>query len=148
METVITVILAVLMLTVFVVVHEWGHYIVAKKCGICVLEFSIGFGPKIASFNSGETQVSIRAALFGGYVRFAGEEEEEANIKGSYLKAKLSHRALTVAAGPAMNILFAYLLAVVFFVRLRRFCAVYKGNPHRFRNLSGGSERRGLPYGI
>ena len=114
METVITVILAALMLTVFVVVHEWGHYIVAKKCGICVLEFSIGFGPKIAAFNSGETQITLRGLLFGGYVRFAGEEEDGANAKGSYLNAKLSHRAATVVAGPAMNIIFAYLLAVVF----------------------------------
>lgn len=114
METLITVILAVLMLTVFVVVHEWGHYFVAKRCGITVLEFSVGFGPKIISFNSGETQISIRAVLFGGYVKFAGEEEGEENVKGSFMSAKLSHRAATVVAGPLMNIVFAYIIAVVF----------------------------------
>jgi regulator of sigma E protease len=68
--------LTVLMFFVIVTVHEWGHYFFAKRAGILVREFAIGFGPKLLSFKRGETQFTLRLLPFGGYARMAGEDPE------------------------------------------------------------------------
>ncbi len=114
MDIVLTIIYGLLMLTLFVVVHEWGHYIAAKKSGITVLEFSIGFGPAIAKWHRDGTQISIRWLPFGGYNKFFGEDEEDAKIPGAFNNAPVSKRFLTVLAGPVMNVLLAFVLAVSF----------------------------------
>ena len=114
MEIALTIIIGLLMLTLFVVVHEWGHYMVAKKSGITVLEFSIGFGPAIAKWHSKGTQISIRCLPLGGYVKFFGDDEGDEQKPGSFTSAPVSKRLLTVLAGPAMNILLAFVLAVSF----------------------------------
>jgi len=64
------------MFFVIVTVHEWGHYFFAKRAGILVREFAIGFGPKLLSFKRGETQFTLRLLPFGGYARMAGEDPE------------------------------------------------------------------------
>lgn len=64
------------MFFVIVTVHEWGHYFFAKRAGILVREFAIGFGPKLLSFRRGETQFTLRLLPFGGYARMAGEDPE------------------------------------------------------------------------
>ena len=74
--TVIWVILAILMIGIMILVHELGHFVVGRLCGIGVEEFSIGFGPKIFGWRKKETDYSIRAIPLGGYVRFTGEDEE------------------------------------------------------------------------
>lgn len=112
MDILLTVVSGILMLTFFVVIHEAGHYFVAKKCGIAVQEFSIGFGPKIVSFQSKETKISIRIILFGGFVKFAGDDDEPEN--NSFLNASIKKRVYTVLAGPLMNIFAAFVLAVIF----------------------------------
>lgn len=71
-----TVLLFILVFGILVIIHEYGHYIVAKKSGILVREFAIGFGPKIFSFRKDETTYTIRLLPLGGYVRMAGAEEE------------------------------------------------------------------------
>jgi len=114
LEVALTVIIGLLMLTLFVVVHEWGHYMVAKKSGITVLEFSIGFGPAIAKWHRGGTQISIRCLPLGGYVKFFGDDEGDEEKPGSFTSAPVSKRILTVLAGPAMNVLLAFVLAVSF----------------------------------
>jgi regulator of sigma E protease len=68
--------LTVLMFFVIVTVHEWGHYFFAKRAGILVREFAIGFGPKLLSFKRDETQFTLRLLPFGGYARMAGEDPE------------------------------------------------------------------------
>jgi len=114
LDIALTIITGLLMLTLFVVVHEWGHYIVAKKSGITVLEFSIGFGPAIAKWHRNGTQISIRCLPFGGYNKFFGEDEEDAKIPGAFNNASVSKRFFTVLAGPVMNVLLAFVLAVSF----------------------------------
>ncbi|MNO21691.1 Regulator of sigma-W protease RasP [compost metagenome] len=64
------------MFFVIVTVHEWGHYFFAKRAGILVREFAIGFGPKLLSFKRDETQFTLRLLPFGGYARMAGEDPE------------------------------------------------------------------------
>ncbi|MCT2195064.1 MULTISPECIES: RIP metalloprotease RseP [Paenibacillus] len=76
MELLKIIFLTVLMFFVIVTVHEWGHYFFAKRAGILVREFAIGFGPKLLSFKRGETQFTLRLLPFGGYARMAGEDPE------------------------------------------------------------------------
>ncbi|KTD87586.1 RIP metalloprotease RseP [Paenibacillus etheri] len=76
MEMVQVVLLTVLMFFVLVTVHEWGHYYFAKRAGILVREFAIGFGPKLFSYKWNETQFTLRLLPFGGYARMAGEDPE------------------------------------------------------------------------
>lgn len=80
MELLKIIFLTVLMFFIIVTVHEWGHYYFAKRAGILVREFAIGFGPKLLSFRRGETQFTLRLLPFGGYARMAGEEPELVQI--------------------------------------------------------------------
>lgn len=80
MEMLRVVFLTVLMFFVLVTVHEWGHYYFAKRAGILVREFAIGFGPKLFSYKRGETQFTLRLLPFGGYARMAGEDPEIVEI--------------------------------------------------------------------
>lgn len=68
------------MFFVLVTVHEWGHYYFAKRAGILVREFAIGFGPKLFSYKRNETQFTLRLLPFGGYARMAGEDPEMIEI--------------------------------------------------------------------
>src|ERR1700676_400580 len=68
---------AALVFAVLVVVHEAGHFARAKKVGVRVLRFSIGYPPKVLGFRRGETEYSIGATPFGGYVRMLGDEVGE-----------------------------------------------------------------------
>lgn len=71
-----TIITFIIIFSILVIFHEFGHYYFAKKAGILVREFAIGFGPKIFSYRKGETTFTIRILPVGGYVRMAGYEEE------------------------------------------------------------------------
>ena len=79
-----TIIYFILILGIVVLIHEFGHFIFAKKAGIYVYEFSIGMGPQLFKFHrkNDETEYSIRLLPIGGYVQMAGEdmEEEESDI--------------------------------------------------------------------
>ncbi|MDP4097505.1 RIP metalloprotease RseP [Paenibacillus sp. P96] len=81
METIQMVLLTVLMFFVLVTVHEWGHYYFAKRAGILVREFAIGFGPKLFSYKRNETQFTLRLLPFGGFARMAGEDPEMNQIE-------------------------------------------------------------------
>ena len=95
----------VFLLGFLVFIHEGGHFAVAKLCKVKVREFSLGFCPKIFSKQGLETQYSIRAIPFGGYVDMLGENEQ-AQEQGSFSEAKVSSRIAIVMAGAVVNILF------------------------------------------
>ena len=102
-------------LAVLIFVHELGHFLAARKCGVVVEKFSIGFGKKIFGMTSRGTEFIIAAIPLGGYVKMKGEElGEETSEKGSFSAAPPQHRLLIAFAGPAFNILFA--LAIYVFV--------------------------------
>ncbi|MGI6153432.1 MAG: M50 family metallopeptidase [Christensenellaceae bacterium] len=109
---VVTIITALLVLTLLIVVHEFGHYIAAKKRGIKVAEFAVGFGPRLIKWHRNETEFSIRPIFFGGFVKFA-DDEERAPQKGDFRAASLKSRILTIAAGPVMNMIVAVIISVV-----------------------------------
>ena len=71
-----SIIISVLVFSVVIIVHEFGHFIIAKLSGIKVNEFSIGMGPKLVSVTKGDTDYSIRAFPIGGFVAMEGEDEE------------------------------------------------------------------------
>ncbi|MGQ0721891.1 MAG: RIP metalloprotease RseP [Candidatus Eiseniibacteriota bacterium] len=102
----------VLALSLLVLVHEWGHYWVARRAGVRVLRFSIGFGPELLGRTSGDTRWSICAIPFGGYVKFAGDNPEEPRdaAPDEFLSQRVGVRSAIVLAGPAMNYALAVLL--------------------------------------
>jgi len=106
------IIVAVLLLCLLIVVHELGHFIAGRLCGIGVIEFSVGFGPKLLGWRRKDTDYSIRAIPLGGYCKFVGEDDES-SAPDAMNNMPVWKRFLTVAAGPAMNVLFAYLAAVL-----------------------------------
>ncbi|XXF75923.1 RIP metalloprotease RseP [Myxococcaceae bacterium GXIMD 01537] len=108
----------VLLLGVLVTVHELGHFLVAKACGVKVLKFSIGFGPKLVGFTKGETEYQIALLPLGGFVKMAGdvpgEELTPEEASRGFLNQPPWKRAAIVFAGPAFNLIFPIL--VYFFV--------------------------------
>ncbi len=112
MNIVIMIVSAMLILTGLVVAHEFGHYLAAKKRGIEVAEFSIGFGPRLIKWYRNGTEFSFRPILFGGFVRFT-DDVEQSPKPGDFRSASLLSRFITIISGPAMNILVAFILAVI-----------------------------------
>ncbi len=105
----------VVALGALVAFHEFGHFWVARRAGVKVLKFSIGFGPKLAGRQSGETEYVISAIPLGGYVKMLGEdlndpEVSEDDKKRSFAHAPLLKRVAIVAAGPVFNLLLAYVI--------------------------------------
>lgn len=102
---------AALGLVVFL--HELGHFVVAKACGIRVEVFSIGFPPRMCGFRFGETEYRLSWILFGGYVKLAGMEYEKGvdprGVERGYHASPLWVKLAVCACGPAMNILTAFL---------------------------------------
>lgn len=108
------IVIAILMFEVMIVIHEWGHFIVARKNGVFVQEFALGMGPAIVSYTSKKsgTMYSWRLFPIGGYCQMLGEEEESPE-EGSFSTKSVWARLAIVAAGPLMNILTAFVLSVV-----------------------------------
>ena len=106
-----TIILTLIVLSVLILVHEFGHFIVAKLLGIRVLNFSLGFGPKIVKWTQRGTEFSISSIPFGGYVKLAGDEPEEREYEPyEFLGRPVSHRFMVVAAGPLFNLVLGFLI--------------------------------------
>lgn len=108
-----TVILFILVLVALIVVHEFGHFVVAKLSGMRVDEFGIGYPPRIAAFKKGGTEYSLNWLPFGGFVRIYGEDANEAREAGAFGARPKILQALTLIAGIFMNLLFAYVLIVL-----------------------------------
>ncbi|MEI7027295.1 RIP metalloprotease RseP [Paenibacillus sp. y28] len=86
----------ILFFFVLVTIHEWGHFYFAKRAGILVREFAIGFGPKLFSFKRGETRYTLRLLPIGGFVRMAGEDPEIVQIQpGQTIGIRLDGRTVT-----------------------------------------------------
>lgn len=100
------IIMAILGFSLLIIVHELGHFIMAKVNGIKVEEFSIGMGPEILSKKGKETQYSLRLFPIGGYVKMLGEEEDVEDERSFSSKSPL-RRITVILAGVTMNIIFA-----------------------------------------
>lgn len=102
-------------------VHEFGHFMTAKKVGVKVEKFSFGFGPKVASIKKGETEYLISAIPLGGYVKMAGDEPGEVTGKPfEFYSKSVFDRFKIIFAGPLLNYVLAFII----------FCGIFMvGNP-------------------
>jgi regulator of sigma E protease len=102
----------IVVLSILVIVHEFGHFIVAKKMGVRVEKFSIGFGPEIIGVTKAGTRYSISIVPLGGYVKLAGETGVEGAKaeKWEYLSRTVGERIKIILAGPLLNYILAFLI--------------------------------------
>ena len=108
------VVLALVLLGVLIIAHEFGHFLAARLCGIEVVEFSMGMGPLLLKKRSRRgTQFSVRLLPIGGYCQFYGEDEERDDPR-AFNRQKIWKRALTVASGPLMNFLIAIVVIALY----------------------------------
>jgi regulator of sigma E protease len=106
------ILVALVVLGIIIVIHEFGHFAVAKLFGIKVETFSVGFGPRLFGFRRGETDYRISALPLGGYVKMSGENPGD-TITGDpreFLSKPKWQRFLVASAGPVMNIVLAFVL--------------------------------------
>jgi regulator of sigma E protease len=115
---VITILSFLFVLGVLIFVHELGHFIMARRIGVRVLTFSLGFGPKLIAFTRGDTEYCVSAIPLGGYVKMAGETAEDTRTGASdeFLSKTKWQRFQVLVMGPVMNLALAVLvLAVVLY---------------------------------
>lgn len=116
LTTIALILIGVLLFELIIFIHEFGHFITAKKSGIKVNEFSLGMGPKIFSFGKGETKYSLRLFPIGGYCAMEGEDEESPEPR-AFNNAKIWKRMIVIIAGAVMNIILGLLLMFVIVVQ-------------------------------
>jgi regulator of sigma E protease len=137
-------------LGVLIFVHELGHFLAARRHGVRVLTFSLGFGPKILKTKRGDTEYCISIIPLGGYVKMAGENPEDprSGQPDEFLSKTKWQRFQILFAGPAMNIILAVVvLAFVFTQGVQ--VPVYNDQPAVIGYIMPGSpgDRAGLQIG-
>ena len=108
---VVKIAIALLMFSIIVIVHEFGHFLLAKKNGIGVTDFSLGMGPKIWSFEKGETTYSLRWFPLGGSCMMVGEDQD-IDQENAFNKKSVWARMSVIAAGPIFNFILAFIFAL------------------------------------
>ena len=106
------IIIFILTLLVLVIIHEFGHFIMAKKFGIKVEEFGFGIPPKLWGKKIGETLYSLNLIPFGGFVKLLGEDENDKKVinKRDFRAKTVTQRIIVVVAGVTMNLILAWIL--------------------------------------
>jgi regulator of sigma E protease len=114
-----------------ILIHEFGHYAVAKLLGVRVEQFAIGFGKRLVGFRKGETDYRINAIPLGGYVKMSGENpmDERSDDPREFMNHSRWHRFLIAIAGPTMNILLAIVLLTTIYMVHYEYPAVYDEAP-------------------
>ncbi|MDO4788568.1 MAG: RIP metalloprotease RseP [Johnsonella sp.] len=106
------IIISLLIFGLIVLIHEFGHFIFAKKAGITVIEFSVGMGPRIFSVQGKETRYSLKLLPLGGSCMMLGEDEEEETNPGSFNSKSPLARFLVIAAGPLFNFILSFIVSI------------------------------------
>ncbi len=107
----------IIILSILIVVHEWGHFITAKKCGVKVDQFSLGFGPQLFSKMIDGTEFCLCLIPLGGYVKMAGDDRSSVTGKSDeFLSKTVGQKSLIVLMGPVVNLILAYLCFWLVFV--------------------------------
>ncbi len=109
------IIIFLIVLAVLILVHEFGHFIVAKKSGVRVDEFGLGFPPKLFGVKKGETEYTVNAIPFGGFVKIFGENPDDESLHGPDRERSLVYKpkwiqAVIISAGVLFNFLLAWIL--------------------------------------
>jgi regulator of sigma E protease len=116
LTTIALIVIGVLLFELIIFIHEFGHFITAKKSGVKVNEFSLGMGPKIFSFGKGETKYSLRLFPIGGFCAMEGEDEDSPEPR-AFNNAKVWKRMIIIIAGAVMNIILGLVLMFVVVVQ-------------------------------
>jgi regulator of sigma E protease len=114
MSILIAIVAFVIILVILVVAHEFGHFITAKARGVAIIEFGVGFPPRIWGIKRGETIYSINALPLGGFVKLAGEEDPK--VARSLAGKGYGTRILVLAAGSLMNLILPFVLLSIAFM--------------------------------
>jgi len=136
----------VIVLSILVIVHEYGHLATAKALGVRVERFAFGFGPKLCSFTRSGTEYAICLIPLGGYVKMAGDERNECKgAKEEFFSKPIGHRALIVVTGPIVNYVFAFVcFCIVFMIGYPALGPnvgeVIKGYPAQLAGLQAGDK--------
>ncbi|HIY01676.1 MAG TPA: RIP metalloprotease RseP [Candidatus Blautia faecipullorum] len=107
------ILIAVIIFSAIILIHELGHFLLAKKNGIVVTEFSLGMGPRLVSTQKGGTRYSIKLFPIGGSCAMLGEDTGEDELPGTFNAAPVWGRVSVVAAGPVFNFILAFVLSVI-----------------------------------
>ena len=117
-DVVVAIVAFIILIGVMVVVHEFGHFAVAKLCGVRVESFSVGFGPRLFGIKRGDTDYKVCLLPLGGYVKMTGEnpgEGEPVDDPGAFTAHPRWQRMLIGLAGPVANFILAFMLMVVYY---------------------------------
>ena len=108
-----SIIVAILVFSIIIIIHELGHFLLAKKNGIGVVEFSIGLGPTIWGITKGETKYSIKLLPFGGMCQMVGEDSEQNTVaENAFYSKGVWQRFSVIFAGPFFNFILAFALSL------------------------------------
>ena len=131
---------------ILVFVHEFGHFIMAKRAGVRVEKFSLGMGPKLFGFKKGDTEYVLSALPLGGYVKMAGEnpDEKPTGAPDEFQSKTVWQRAKIAATGPLTNIVLAFIIMPLVFM-----VGTYSEGPAKVGYVEQGSpaERAGFMAG-
>lgn len=140
----ISAILVIVGLSVLVLIHEFGHFLAAKREGLLVEEFGFGFPPRMFSIKKGETRYSFNWLPFGGFVKIYGEKGEGVDNNRSFAHQSFWKRFVIIGAGISINFVFGWLLmSLVFMIGARQaviISDVQKGSPAEAVSLLAGDE--------
>jgi len=106
------IVIAIIVFGIIIAVHELGHFVVAKLCGVKVNEFALGMGPAIFKFKKGETQYALRLLPIGGFCSMEGEDEDSSDDR-AFVNKPVIKRIAIVVAGAVMNLILGFILIVV-----------------------------------
>lgn len=106
------IIAALLILSFIVMVHEFGHYLAGRLCGIGIVEFAVGMGPKLFGWERKGIKYSVRAIPIGGFCAFVGEDDDNP-APNAMNRMPVWKRIVTVASGPIMNFVLAYVVCAI-----------------------------------
>ncbi|MDF2521692.1 MAG: putative zinc metalloprotease [Clostridia bacterium] len=134
MQTFIT---AILVFTLLVVIHEFGHFIIARLSGIKVEEFAVGMGPKLWGYQGKQTLYSVRAFPIGGFCKMLGEDEENQDPR-AFNNKPILNRIATIAFGPIMNLLLTVLIFSVIFINIPTVDKLVENSPASKAGLKSG----------
>jgi len=143
-----TLLSTVIVLGILIFAHELGHFLVAKRTGVTVLRFSLGFGPKIFGITRGSTEYRLSMIPLGGYVKMLGEDSEEelppSAQAGAFSEQSVIKRLAIVLAGPLSN----FVAAIIIFTFLFAFSGIHELSPE-IGTVNPGSpaEQAGLQAG-
>jgi regulator of sigma E protease len=143
-----------LVLGLMIMIHEWGHFIVARLFKVRVDVFSIGFGPRLFGWKSGATDWRVSALPFGGYVRMAGQDMSDVDSgdkpptgsSDELMSKPRWQRALISFAGPAVNLIFPILALAVLFIVFGVPHSAYLDQPVQVVALSSKSDAQTSPF--